>query len=195
MKSVKKLIVLATFITLLSLLGCNAKADKKAWTVEDFAIYDSDGKLFNYPKGDLIHLSYYRDEDKKYQTKRGVKLYDHAKVALSNYDLTDFYFSGDCYPVLRSTNDKEKEISQKYKEKYPDVNEAVKHTDELEYNKMSLYVYGVFIEKDGKLIQVELDEKGIPIDDNKQERYSISFYIKDDEIFDISFSNNGINLN
>ena len=193
MKGTKKLIVLATFITLLSLVGCNEKNDKKAWTVDDFAIYDSNGKLFNYPKDDDIFLSYVNDEDKNYQTKRGVKLYDHAKVALSNYDLSGFYFSGDCYPVLRSTTDKEEEISQKYKEKYPDINEAVKHTDELEYNKLSLFVSGDFMEVDGKLIQAELDEKGNPVDDDfyEKERYSIGFSIKNDEIIRIRVSNNG----
>lgn len=194
MKGDKKLLFLITVILLLSLVGCNEKNKTKAWTVEDFAIYDSNGKLFNYPKDEDIFLSYENDEDKDYQTKRGVKLYDHAKVALSDYDLTGFYFSGDCFPKLRSITDKEKEVSQKYKEKYPDVNEAVKHTDELEDNNMSLFVSGDFVEKDGKLIQLELNEKGNPVDYNFDEKdtYSIGFIIKDDEIIRIFVSNNSL---
>ena len=161
------------------------------WTVDDFALYDENNKLYNYPENESLNLEYSKEDDKKYQTKRGVKLYSPAKVALAQYDLSNFYCAVTRWPILGSNNDEQNEIEKNYLEKYSDVNEAAKHTKELEKDDLSLFISGTFIIKDDKLVQLDLDESGQPTDTSYRnyEIYEISFDIKNDEIIQISVEN------
>lgn len=167
------------------------KVDEKEWTIEDFSLYDLNGELVDYPQDSGLDLNYYEEEDKNFQLKRGAKLFAHAKVVLDKYDLTGFYCSGSRYPVLGSNSDEDNLTIKKYLEKYPDVNEAVKHTNELNRDNLSLFIMGQFKCEDGKLTQLELNEKGHPIDEEsrKYETYGIYMHIKNDEIIFISLEN------
>ena len=164
---------------------------KETWAIEDFALYDKNNELYNYPEKERLDLDYYEEEDKNYQTKRGVKLFTPAKVALAKYDLSNFYCAVDRYPILGSLKEDQKKIESDYLKKYPDVNDAVKHTKELERSNLSLYISGHFIVKSKKLIQLNLDELGRPRDDDYMdyENYEISFRIKNDEIIQICVEN------
>lgn len=168
-----------------------AKVDGKEWIIDDFSLYDLEGRLYDYPQDNSLELEYFKEEDKGFQLKRGAKLFDHAKVVLEKYDFTGFYCNGSRYPVLGSNSDEEDMIIKKYLEKYPDVNEAVKHTSELNKNNLSLYISGQFKCEDGKLTQLELNELGHPIDEesHKYETYKIYMYIKNDEILYIHLNN------
>lgn len=196
MKLYKTLILLlfcCTLITACSSGKTSKESESKPekWSVDDFALYDENNKLYNYPENESLFLDYYNEEDKKYQTKREVKLSSPAKVVLAQYDLSDFYCSVTRYPILGSNNDEQDEIEKNYLEKYPDANEAIKHTKELEKDDLSLFIYGKFILKDNKLVQLDLDESGQPTDANYKnyEIYEISFYIKNDEIIQICVEN------
>lgn len=189
----KRLLILflALFLSVLSACGASQTNNEGVWCVEDFALYDLNSELYNYPLNEQLRLNYYDDEDKNYQTMRGAKLYSPAKVALSKYDFTGFYCSGTCYPIFRSETDEEKEISQKYLEKYPNVNDAIKNTKELETYDMSLFISGVFAIKNNELVQLDLNEFGNPIGEDYYlyETYCIDFIIKNDEIISISLEN------
>ncbi len=193
-----KPLILLLFSCCIFITSCSSEKTPKEseskpekWIVEDFALYDENNKLYNYPENEQLSLQYNEEDDKKYQTKRGVKLYSPAKVSLAKYDLSNFYCAVTRYPTLGSNNDKQNEIEKNYLEKYADVNEAIKHTKELEKNKLSLYISGKFILKDDTLVQLDLDELGRPIDKNyfNYENYEISFRIKNDEIIEITIEN------
>lgn len=142
------LCILSTII----LTGCGN--DSNNWTVEDFAIYDDEGELINYALDEEISLLEYQEEGIECQTLKKVKISDVAKVALADYDFTDFYCTVTSFPTdFRS--DKEEEINAEYLSKYPNINEAVKHTNELSNDELNLFLSAEFYydkEKD-KLIK------------------------------------------
>lgn len=185
----KKSTVLLILICCIFFTAC--EKEKNEWTIDDFSLYELDGTLYNYPDNETLSLDYYEEEHKNYQTKRGVKLFSPAKTSLSKYDFTGFYCAVSRYPILGSNTEKEDKVEKDYFEKYPDINERIKHTQELEKSETSLYVSADFAVKNDKLIQLETNEKGYPIEKNWRhyEVFSISFTIKNDEVISITLQN------
>lgn len=191
-----------------SFIGCGSKTtinnssnNDLAWTIEDFYIYDADGKLYNYPNDEEITfydnvdgLGYHYEENGgednlKYYTKRSVGIRSIAKMAFSEYDLSGFYAGLTKWPTLGSLSETEKNIEKNFFETYLDLNEAVRHTNEIQYD-LALYLSAEFqVDEKGNVVQLELDEKGTPIErDYTKDTYKITFYIRDDKVFEWSIS-------
>lgn len=205
----KRKLLMGAILTL-SIAGCGNKTadnidstNNLAWTIEDFYIYEANGELYNYPNNEKITfydnvdgLSYRYEENGgennlKYYTKRGVGIRSIAKMTFSEYDLTGFYAGLTKWPTLGSLNESENNVATNFFKTYPDLNDAVKHTNEIQYD-LALYLSAQFqVDEKGNVIQLELDEKGNPInDDYTKDTYKITFYIRDDNVFEWSISHN-----
>lgn len=181
--------------------GCSKQHSKKAWGIEDFYVYNSDGEIVNYPNNE--ELTYWdnveglnRSYEKSggtanlnYYTNRGVNIHSVAKMAFSEYDLSGFYYTLTKWPILGSLNESEKEIRDSFFEKYPDLNEAVKHTNEISGN-LALFLSAEFqVDQNENVIQLILDEKGNYVNyDSSMDTYEITFYIRDDNVFEWSIA-------
>ena len=192
--------IFITFILAgLLLAGCSKQHSKETWGIEDFYVYNSDGEIVNYPNNE--ELTYYdnveglnRRYEKNggitnlsYYTNRGVAVHSIAKIAFSEYDLSGFYYALTKWPILGSLNESEKEIAHSFFEKYSDLNEAVKHTNEISGN-LALFLSAEFqTDENENVIQLKLDEKGNYINYNSSmDTYEITFYIRDDNVFEWS---------
>ncbi|MCM1189813.1 MAG: hypothetical protein NC541_11025 [bacterium] len=185
---------------LLSACSKDVSETENTWIIDDFYIYDSTGAVVNYP--DNEELCYYDNVDGlknlyeengsnnlNYYTKRGISAHGIAKMAFAEYDLSGFYGALTKWPILGSLNESEKEIASNFFEKYPDLNEAVKHTNEIS-GDLALFLSAEFqVDENGNIIQLSIDEKGNPIEvDFSKDTYEIVFYIRDDNIFEWSIS-------
>lgn len=151
------------------------------WTEDDFSVYYvEDGSLYNFPMNES--MSFWEEgKDDIYQTARGVKIGDIAKVKLvDSYDFSGFDIS-----LPGADEDFEKQ----YFEKYPDWKSAISHTAELvPYKYDQLRVLGdFFLLNDGSLILHCMDVEGTMYPELKEgqeiiKQYSIVFWIYNDEV-------------
>lgn len=176
----------------ISFMACGAGSSnsKSTYTVEDFYVYDEDGEVYNYPSDETIHfyddvkgLSYdmndLGEDNLLYQTKRGVHIHDVAKLAFKDYDLNDFDLEVTKWPILGSLDAAGEAIEADFKEKYPDNNEAIKHSNEIDYSIFLMLECSV--DDEGNLTVVEPGES---IDRFANDYYELVFYIRDDRVIE-----------
>lgn len=199
-------VFVALLCCIMGFAGCtfDSKADSETispWTIEDFYVYDENGELYNYPINETIRFydnvdglgCYYEEnggpDNLNCYTKRGVAAHSIAKMSFSEYDLSGFYGALTKWPVLGSLDGYENGLEDIFFEKYPDLNDAVKHTNEIG-GDLALFLSAEFqIDEEGNVIQLELDEKGNPVEkDRSKDTYEIIFYIRKDNVFEWSVS-------
>lgn len=196
----KKRIHLIILITIFCLSGCShqssATNDKPNQICEeDFYVYSSeDGSLKNYPSNSKLSfvdnvdgIAFEKnggDENYKYQTFRGIKVHDAAKVAFNEYDLSWFNYEISKWPSFASPSDADKNVATRYFESYPELSEAVKHTHELE-NNLALFIYCyAAVNSDGGIEKLDPGYKTKDLDEDVTKVYELYFYIRDDNIFE-----------
>ncbi len=182
----KRIACILLTIFMVALTGCGANKVSK-WTVEDFYVYDLEGNVVDIPYDESLSYYGWEEEDYNRQTLRGIKIGSVAQVDLFKYDLAGFYlgfFNSDGWPLQ---DDKEKQLAQEVKTKYPDVREAIKHSSEYR-NDLQFFISAFFeVQEDGSVKKLELKENGNPINSSDNcEHYYISFTVADDKVVDWS---------
>jgi len=170
------------------------------WTVEDMYVFHLNGELFNYPENE--ELKFYDVHDKagamsavdketeysSYQTKRGLKVGTPAKVILDKYDLSGFYKAIDSFPLKMGSGQSEttEQIEKDFFEKYPDINDAKKHTNELP-EEYTLFLLGYFgFDENGNFSVLEINDLGYLADSEynaSNDCYSFTIKVRKDNIW------------
>jgi hypothetical protein len=198
MKKIFSIIIIISII----FCSCDATNNKSAsWTELDFAFYDFNGREDLFPTTDNYMISL--DDIEDIQTYREVRIGDRATTALKKYNLKDFEYSICDLSELKAYSEKSQELDKQYKEQGFTIEDIISKFSDIAAKDLDIGLHCDIYKQDGKLctlseLIVEEDNEK-KTDDNSSFyfthlKYSISFYISDEKIYDVYIDSHYHNL-